>query len=771
MSNTRCIAVALLLLVAASSADGATILVAPDGTGDFPTIQDAINAAADGDSIVLASGRFAGVGNRNIDTLGKAVAITSRYGPSETTVDAELQSPVFHIHQGETSTTVISNIMITNGYAPGEHGAGMRCDGASPLLADLVFGPSDYLDLAIVNGSVDVVRCRFFGERPPTYEYPGRSAILVNQADVRLIDCHISAFHVAAIRASSADVVMIGNTIESNGQFEESGVVFLENCTVSVLGNIIRNNGGWNQTGLAFSQCVGEVRGNWIEGNRAHLGQGGVDWEESTGDVSFNLFRDNAGGIQFSRSSGSVLRNLIARTQGGCCSSGTAIDLYGCEPILIENNTLYRNGNPYDEDVLNFSEIVFRLPSAQINRNVIVGKSKYSWVVCDYDLLPGCMTAFGTDTVHVDDARNMLFGEVAGLVETLLSGCLNSPEWVDPLFRSEVNDNFFLQPGSEAVVDTVVGNFHVIRSWGALPKGSRSSDALDVQSPPDDFPVGSSAGDLWPLTGFSISNASTMDAVVNYRLVAFGGTLNDNGDPLALVGTTPVLAPGETFVPPAAAVLVPAGNATVDIAYCFAYAPALNLVDTVTTTLHFEQPLAVRVTSFDATYETNGVRLRWVASTGGLEGWHLYRATSGNEWRRITTTALASGAREFFDGNAHAGERYRYRLVAIDGGEVLVGNVDIAPRVSLSLENSPNPFNPHTTIRFSIPSAAEVMLEIFGVDGAQVRTLVGGQLAGGSYSRDWDGRDDDGRMVASGIYFCRLVAGNQHRTLKMVLAR
>jgi Right handed beta helix region len=764
----------VVLLLTLSPSWSATFSVHPDGTGDYPTIQDAIIAAADGDSIVLASGRFTGPGNRGIDTQGKAVVITSRDGPDGTVIDAELESWVFHIHQGETNTTVISNIKILNGYATTTFGAGIHCDGASPLLADLVFGPNDYLGLAISNGNVDVVRCRFSGDRPPTYQFPGRSALIVNQSAVRLIDCHISSFHNAAVRASNADVVMTGNTIENNGQFDVNGVVLFENCTVSVLGNVIRHNGGSTHTGLAFWQCTGEVRGNWIEGNGAIQSQAGVEWEESSGDVSFNLLRENSdGGIQFSRSSGSILRNLIMRTQGGCCSSGTAIRAYGCETIHIENNTLYRNGNNYDVYHPNSSaaEIVFQLPfPSPVNRNVIVGKSKYAWIACQYDPT-GCTTALAVDTVYVDDARNLVFGDGQGLYETLATLCIERPEYFDPLFRSEADDNFFLRPGSWAVVDTIIGNYHIKRSWGALPKGTGPSAVLDVLSPPDHSPVGASPGDRYPLTGFSINNTSTMDAVVNYRLVVYGATLNDNGDPLSLVGTTPILASGETFVPPHAALIVPSGAATVRIAYCYAYAPALNLVDTVTTTLYFEQPLTVRVTSFDATFEEAGVRLRWVAVTDGLEGWHIYRSINEGPWRRMTPTTIAAKARDYLDSDAHVGERYRYQLVAVQGGESVVGQIEVAPRVALTLENTPNPFNPSTTIRFAIPSATGVRLEIFGVDGSHVRTVLAEKLVGGVYNRAWDGRDDEGKVVSSGVYFCRLAAGKQQLTRKMVLAR
>jgi thiol-disulfide isomerase/thioredoxin len=87
-------------------------------------------------------------------------------------------------------------------------------------------------------------------------------------------------------------------------------------------------------------------------------------------------------------------------------------------------------------------------------------------------------------------------------------------------------------------------------------------------------------------------------------------------------------------------------------------------------------------------------------------------------------------------------------------------------------QNFPNPFNPATTVRFSVPAGAEnVALRILNVDGRVVRTLVDGDLGPGPYSRVWDGRDDRGETVASGVYFMRLEAGDEVSTRKMTLLK
>jgi len=86
---------------------------------------------------------------------------------------------------------------------------------------------------------------------------------------------------------------------------------------------------------------------------------------------------------------------------------------------------------------------------------------------------------------------------------------------------------------------------------------------------------------------------------------------------------------------------------------------------------------------------------------------------------------------------------------------------------------SPNPFNPTTTIHYSIKESGQVKLEVYDVSGRLVRTLVDEfktPVAEG-LSVEWDGRDGNGNTVASGVYFYKLVANDFSATRKMVLLK
>jgi hypothetical protein len=94
-----------------------------------------------------------------------------------------------------------------------------------------------------------------------------------------------------------------------------------------------------------------------------------------------------------------------------------------------------------------------------------------------------------------------------------------------------------------------------------------------------------------------------------------------------------------------------------------------------------------------------------------------------------------------------------------------------APTVQL-WQNTPNPFNPRTNIRFDLPHGQRVSLGVFDLAGRMVRTLVAGEiLATGSHAREWNGRDDTGKSVAAGVYFYRLDLGQSSETRSMVLLK
>lgn len=128
-------------LMTATPALATTYTVLPDGTGDFPTIQVAVNAALDGDVIQLGDGTFTGVGNRDIGYLGKAITVRSISGDSSLCIiDCQGEGRGFSFESGEGASSVLQGVTVTNGFA-GEFprdGGGIFCWGSSPTLSRIV---------------------------------------------------------------------------------------------------------------------------------------------------------------------------------------------------------------------------------------------------------------------------------------------------------------------------------------------------------------------------------------------------------------------------------------------------------------------------------------------------------------------------------------------------------------------------------------------------------------------------------------------------------
>lgn len=93
------------------------------------------------------------------------------------------------------------------------------------------------------------------------------------------------------------------------------------------------------------------------------------------------------------------------------------------------------------------------------------------------------------------------------------------------------------------------------------------------------------------------------------------------------------------------------------------------------------------------------------------------------------------------------------------------------PREFTLEDNYPNPFNPHTRIAYFLPRACQVKLEVFNVLGQKIRTLVNEDQSAGNREVSWDGRNQAGEEVASGVYFYKLQAEEFTETKKMVLIR
>ncbi|GAB1467545.1 hypothetical protein MASR2M64_02180 [Candidatus Cloacimonadota bacterium] len=105
------------------------------------------------------------------------------------------------------------------------------------------------------------------------------------------------------------------------------------------------------------------------------------------------------------------------------------------------------------------------------------------------------------------------------------------------------------------------------------------------------------------------------------------------------------------------------------------------------------------------------------------------------------------------------------------GGGVPNNDITVPVVATALLGNYPNPFNPETTIKYSVKENTPVRLEVYNVKGQLVKTLVNDIKASGNYSEVWKGLDNNNRPVSSGVYFFKMSAGTYSSTKKMIMMK
>lgn len=170
-------------------------------------------------------------------------------------------------------------------------------------------------------------------------------------------------------------------------------------------------------------------------------------------------------------------------------------------------------------------------------------------------------------------------------------------------------------------------------------------------------------------------------------------------------------------------------------------------------------------------------------SNDGGSSWTPVENTTGsaNEWSKIIVqienfvTPTNNMQMRFIAADTGGGSLVE---AGVDDWELIEFNAAVAvedqpdrPRTYALGQNQPNPFNPATEISFSLPRSGRASLQVYDLAGRRVRTLVDGEMPAGVFTARWNGRDQAGAPVSSGIYLYRLVAGDFVQTKRMVLVK
>jgi C1A family cysteine protease len=733
------------------------------------TIQDAVNAAEPGDTVVVAGDRYA-----QAVTVDAPIYLLGGWNGAFTERDPEAYPTTLH-----GSGSLVSFMNVSSGTCGIE---GFILKGGSgtyielPNLATYGGGVLSYHSPAIIRGnkidSCGIADVLHFSGGGGIACYGGSAIIEGNEIDSCAAQCG------AGIYLYQTEAIISDNRIsgcypnaEYNGE-KKGGGVFASRSTVALEGNTIENNDGVRMGAgvyLYLSPC--SLEGDTIMFNDGTEAGGGICAERSALTAAHLVIRQNTsgstGGGIYQRAGNLIVSNSIvtsnqAKTLGGgiCADSSwggitnSTIDrnrarvaggnmfLY---PIPVSGlnvtNNLFTYGTKHGIQVINANNIAFHFNNcfgnSPLNVVTLVPDStntsrhpQYADTTAfDYHLLVhsgGIDTGdpSGGDDPDGSRADQGAFGGQAGFMA--------APEYVKNLSAVAVSDTTI-----SLAWDELGGDVSSYAVYGCATNGFL---------PGEEVCLGSAAA---PASTF---NHHPVPDCRYYRVSAVNGAGYGGG----YSGQASACVPGVDLIPPTVTVLFPNGG------------ELLETGDTV---------------SIDWTASDN----RWVDSV----------SISYSEDAGVTYELIAHG---FPSDSFYAwivpsslSDSCLVRVVAYDPGLITGSDVSDAlfkirdytdvhdkgdgegkptPQYVTALEqNYPNPFNGTTTVSYSIAASGRVDLKIYDPAGRAVRVLERRDKEPGRYTALWDGKDDAGRDVASGVYFCRLRAGKLNQTMKIIYLR
>lgn len=192
---------------------------------------------------------------------------------------------------------------------------------------------------------------------------------------------------------------------------------------------------------------------------------------------------------------------------------------------------------------------------------------------------------------------------------------------------------------------------------------------------------------------------------------------------------------------------------------------------------------SVELASFQAVFEKRqGVLLFWsTTNETNIVGFRVLRAASEHGTyvpitEQIKATSSSGGRYQLTDSESLAPGTYFYALESLTASGQTTRfapisiTVHVPDKIAL-LQNYPNPFNPSTSLAFELPAPRSVQLFIYNQNGRLVRRLVDREMAAGSHAIVWDGRDENGVPVPTGIYLYRMTAGDYSDMKKAILLK
>ena len=777
------------------------------GTIDLPfaTIQHGLDASASGDTVLVADGTYTGLGNRDLDFLGKAIVLRSvSDDPVSCVIDCQgtVGDPHygFWFHSGEDTTAVVRGFTVTNAHI------------AAPAFAAVMgycgphLTPSPEYDM----GTATLRNCRVVGNTGDGISSYYPEEWTDGAYSIRLTDCESSSntgygylIHGGDQNYSRIEGCQF-NDNGSSGLRLDSNYDASNGGQASIVGSEALRNGGAGMEGFGPYFTVTTITDTECSGNAGRgisfhdaltllrvtvtdNQDGGIyasgivdglylsiydsDVLQNTGDginvlggastvslVDLRVNGNTGAGINFHNSEGhttSVWSDLVLCNNGldGLTFTNTN-EWGGSYGLLIERSTLSDNGEyGAGYHLLGDSQLEFH--------NTIISHNTLGSVNPDDGVLHPvfqCANLFGSGNSGLDANWPLEIRD-----QYLVDGNTR----LDPLFCDRTTADYSLLETSPCldVNNATCGDI------GALGLGCTAEvlsiatiKAYDLGS---GLPASEYVNEMVTVEGVVFVERGTYSAGGMYLADETGGINFYNSRPALEVGVGDrVRITGPLYYD---------GNHELYLGW-----PGAMLIEYAGT----PQPTPYSIPNLLADYEHIG---DFVTVLGGVtavfaEGFTLQQGGMtidvlidadtgvsitevqvGEVWRVISPCFNAAGS-------MWLSPRSQGDLIFLDGSEPTdVGSTPLAYRLYSCV---PNPFNPSTTIAFDLPEQSRVSLGIYDVSGRLIRSLRNGvETEPGRHEMVWNGTDDFGRGVSTGVYFCRLDAQGFSQTRRMTLIK
>jgi len=596
------------------------------------------------------------------------------------------------------------------------------------------------VDSAVAGDTVLVADGEFTGDGNYNIDFLGKAILVTseNGPEATIINCEEITGHRGFVFQSgeTSSSVVRGFTIQ-RGSAERGGNIYCLNSSPTIDGNIIRWGLAWPGLGggiyCAGSLCAPLIVDNLFDTNYGDLGGGIACIDTSAPTILGNVFTINnsifGGGVGCqSWSSPSIVSSTFIDNGGS--SAGGGIWTFSSGSPTVTNSILWSNWAP------NGPQIWVQGGNLSVSHSDVEGGwSGPGNIDADPLFVAGSLGDFYLSQTAAGQAEQSPCVDAGDTSTAVPTGRTTRTDRYPDEWPIDMGYHYISNRSPDLVdqPDTIVAEAEYLTF--ILVAADPDGDSISYSSP--DLPAGAI---LESLTGvFEWTPTYQQGGLHTITFVA-----TDYGTPaLADTEHTDITVTNVNQAP--------------------------DLFDQADTTVAEEEYLTFTLVADDP----DGDSVAY-SSPDLPTGATLGEATGVFEW---TPTGLQSGqytvtfiASDF--GVPALADTEQTDITVTDAVGVNDGDEELRiPRSRYLAQNRPNPFNSSTTIQYGLVAPTCVKLAIYDIRGALVRRLARGELPAGHHRATWDGCDNRGRRVGSGIYFCRLEAGDFTETRRMVILR